>query len=110
MTEPDPSVVRDALFRYRYEEEVPPPPPIQELAKEPTFTPFTEAPSIRNRQEVLPEETDLALLQALGDYEAAKSFIAKYKVIPPQLTRALEMLDDVPVDILPVFAAEKHLP
>jgi protein TonB len=47
--------VRDALFRFRRDEgsvEVPAP-NSEDLSKEPTFTPFTQAPSIRNRTEVV---------------------------------------------------------
>jgi protein TonB len=52
--DPDDRAVRDALFRFRREQTEPAPPPTdQDLSAEPTFTPFTQAPSIRNRAEVV---------------------------------------------------------
>jgi protein TonB len=47
--------VRDALFRFRRDEGGvgAPAPSSEDLSKEPAFTPFTVAPSIRNRTEVV---------------------------------------------------------
>ena len=59
---PDDDAVRDALFRFRQEQhrpepprapEPPLPPEPGELRESPTFTPFTTAPSILNRAEVV---------------------------------------------------------
>jgi protein TonB len=61
---PDNDPVRDALFRFRQEQTAPTPPSERltpspppstrrELRESPTFTPFTEAPSILNRAEVI---------------------------------------------------------
>ena len=47
---------------------------------------------------------DLLMIQALGDYDGAKSFIEKYRRISPELQKALDKLKDVPVDILPNYA------
>jgi len=48
-------------------------------------------------------------IQALGDYERAGQFIAKYKHISPQLQQALDKLKTVPTDIRPIYAIEKEL-
>jgi TonB family protein len=44
--------VRDALFRFRREQTTPRP-TLEDLRDGPTFTPFTKAPAILNRQDVL---------------------------------------------------------
>jgi hypothetical protein len=49
----------------------------------------------------------LLMIQALGDYDAAAEFIAKYGETSPDVERMLERLRDVPVDIEPVYSAEK---
>jgi len=49
------------------------------------------------------------MIQALGDYEAAKAFIEKYRIIDSRLQRALDKVNHVPIDILPRYAAEKYL-
>ncbi len=52
--EPAEGPVRDALYRYRRQSDPPPPPPpVEDIMAAPTFTPFTTAPKIRNRPEVL---------------------------------------------------------
>jgi protein TonB len=52
--DPDDLAVRDALFRFRQERTEPAPPPTdRDLSAEPTFTPFTQAPRIRNGAEVV---------------------------------------------------------
>ena len=51
---------------------------------------------------------DMLMLQATGDYEGTKRFLDKYgKATPPSLRDAIARLADVPVDIRPVYAAEK---
>jgi hypothetical protein len=52
---------------------------------------------------------ELLEIQALGDYERAGKFIAKYKNISPDLQKALDKVKQVPTDIWPVYAIEKEL-
>lgn len=52
---------------------------------------------------------ELLEIQALGDYERAGEFIAKYKNISPELQQALEKVKHVPTDIRPVYAIEKEV-
>ncbi|MGD2092409.1 MAG: peptidase [Candidatus Aminicenantes bacterium] len=52
---------------------------------------------------------ELLEIQALGDYERAGQFIAKYKHISPELEQALEKVKNVPTDIRPIYAVEKVL-
>lgn len=46
---------------------------------------------------------ELLMIEAKGDYAAAKNFIAKYNVMKPELKGALDKLGSVPVDIKPIF-------
>ncbi len=46
--------------------------------------------------------TELLMIQALGDYEAGKAFIAKYGEVSPEMARSFESLVDLPVDIRPI--------
>lgn len=46
---------------------------------------------------------DLLSIEAKGDYKSAKDFVAKYRVVKPELERALKALSELPVDINPVF-------
>lgn len=50
---------------------------------------------------------DILMLQANGDYEGTKKFLEKYGKPTPTLREAIGRLTDVPVDIRPVYAAEK---
>ncbi|HQU70715.1 MAG: peptidase [Calditrichaeota bacterium] len=50
---------------------------------------------------------DLLMLQALGDYEGTKTFLAKYRVESPELMLVLGKLSDIPVDIKPIFEVEQ---
>jgi hypothetical protein len=50
---------------------------------------------------------EILMIQALGDYDGAKQFIAKYRKVSPELQTALAKLGDIPVDIKPVYAVEK---
>ena len=52
---------------------------------------------------------DILMIQALGDYAGARAFLAKYRHVAPSLKKALGMLEDIPVDIRPIFAVEKEL-
>ena len=47
--------------------------------------------------------TELLMIQAKGDYEAGKAFIATYGEVSKEMRKALERLNDVPVDIEPVY-------
>lgn len=46
---------------------------------------------------------DILTLQAEGSYEKAKAMLTKYGVVRPEMQRALERLNDVPVDIEPDY-------
>jgi len=51
---------------------------------------------------------DMLTLQAAGDYEGTKAFLDKYGKPQQSLLDAIERLNDVPVDIRPVYTyAEK---
>ncbi len=52
---------------------------------------------------------DILMIQAKGDYQGAKAFIAKYRKLSPELKTVLGKLTDIPVDIRPIYAVEKHL-
>lgn len=49
---------------------------------------------------------DLIMIQANGGYLAAKEFVAKYRIMPPELEKAMEKLNELPVDIRPVYEYE----
>jgi len=54
---------------------------------------------------------DMLMLQAAGDYEGTKAFLDKYGKPQKSLLDAIERLNDVPVDIRPVYTyAEKVKP
>ena len=46
---------------------------------------------------------DILMLQAAGDYEGCKSFIARYGEVGEPMKKALAGLADVPVDIEPIY-------
>jgi hypothetical protein len=46
---------------------------------------------------------EILTLQAEGSYEKAKAMLDKYGVIRPQMQRALDKLNNVPVDVEPIF-------
>ncbi len=52
---------------------------------------------------------DLLMIEALGDYEGAKQMIEKYRYLPPEMESALDRLEDVPVDIRPVYRVVNEL-
>ncbi len=52
---------------------------------------------------------DLLIIEAKGDYDGAKAFIKKYRYLAPEVQEALERLQDVPIDIRPVYAIEKEV-
>ncbi len=47
---------------------------------------------------------ELLMIEARGNYAAAKRFVKKYRVLPPSMQQALARLDTVPVDIKPIYA------
>ena len=47
------------------------------------------------------------MIQAKGDYQAAKDLIAKYVVLSPSLTLLQDKLNVLPVDIKPIYEIEK---
>jgi len=51
--------------------------------------------------------TKVLMIQAKGDYQAAKDLIAKYVVLSPSLKLLQEKLNVLPVDIKPVYELEK---
>lgn len=46
---------------------------------------------------------DLLTIEAEGSYDQAKAILDKYSVIRPEMKGALDRLNDVPVDIEPIF-------
>ena len=57
------------------------------------------------RQAVTDLARELLMLQANADYDAAKAWVEKYGTVSPGMQRALDALDDVPVDIRPIYVA-----
>lgn len=51
--------------------------------------------------------TKVLMIQAKGDYQAAKDLIAKYVVISPSLGLLQEKLNVLPVDIKPIYEIEQ---
>jgi len=51
----------------------------------------------------------LLMIQAYGDYSAAKKMVDKYRVLRPEVKAALEKCEHVPVDIRPVYPIEKEI-
>ena len=52
---------------------------------------------------------ELLLIQAKGDYEGAQKLIQKYRVLNADAATALERLQDVPIDIRPVYPIEQEI-
>lgn len=52
---------------------------------------------------------DLLIIQAEGNYKAAKDFMEKYRYLPDELQSALTRLITVPVDIRPIYAIEREM-
>lgn len=46
---------------------------------------------------------DILMLQALGDYEGTKTFMAKWAKLDPEAEAAIISMDTIPVDIKPVY-------
>jgi hypothetical protein len=49
---------------------------------------------------------DLLMIQARGDYEAAKRFQDGYGAVPPAMLSVIDSMADIPVDVDPVFTLE----
>ena len=66
-----------------------------------------------NFDKIYPALKDLAnkilMIQATGDYESAKKFIARYAVYSPSMEKLRNKLSGLPVDIKPVFQIEEKL-
>jgi hypothetical protein len=48
--------------------------------------------------------TDLTMLQANADYDAARAWVDKYGKVPPVMQQILDGLSDIPVDVDPVYS------
>ncbi|MCJ2180370.1 dipeptidyl-peptidase 3 family protein [Novosphingobium album (ex Hu et al. 2023)] len=46
---------------------------------------------------------DILMLQALGDYDGTKAFMAKWAKLDPEAEAAIASMDAIPVDIKPVY-------
>jgi hypothetical protein len=53
--------------------------------------------------------TELVMLQAKGDYDGTAEFLNTYGVASDSLLAAIDLLDDVPVDIRPVYPQAEEL-
>lgn len=51
---------------------------------------------------------ELLMVQARGDYEGAKKLIETWGTMPAEMKAALARLDQVPVDIEPIYMVEPH--
>ncbi len=51
----------------------------------------------------------MLMLQATGDYDGTKEFLDTYGVASPELLAAIDKLDDVPVDIRPIYPQADEL-
>ncbi len=49
---------------------------------------------------------ELLMIQALGDYDAAVSFVERYGTVHPAMAAAIDSLSDLPVDVDPVYPLE----
>jgi hypothetical protein len=46
---------------------------------------------------------ELLMIQATGDYDAARAFVDRYGTVDPAMEEAIAGLAEIPVDIDPVF-------
>lgn len=53
--------------------------------------------------------TELLMLEAKGDFEAAQKFVEKYGSMPRELETALSSLSDIPTDIRPSYPIETQM-
>jgi len=61
------------------------------------------------KQAVRDLDHDLLTLEATGDYDGAKHMLDTLGVVRPEMQKALAKLNDLPVDIEPVFATANQL-
>jgi hypothetical protein len=52
---------------------------------------------------------DLCMIQALGDYDAAEAFIAKYGAMVPDVERQLNKMKQIPTDIELVYETQRYI-
>jgi hypothetical protein len=52
---------------------------------------------------------DLLMLEAKGDYAGAKRMLDELGAIRPNMQKTLSTLNDIPVDIEPIFATANEL-
>ncbi len=52
---------------------------------------------------------DMVMLQATGDYDGTLEFLEAYGVASPELVAAIDRLEDVPVDIRPIYSQAERL-
>jgi len=52
---------------------------------------------------------DLLIIEANGDYEAAKAMIDQYRTIRPETQAVIDRLKDVPIDICPIYPIENEI-
>jgi len=51
----------------------------------------------------------LLTIEATGDYEGAKGMIEKFGKMPPEVAEAIKRLEDIPVDIKPIYSSAQEL-
>lgn len=52
---------------------------------------------------------ELLMIEAQGDYIAAKKLVERYRILRPEVNAALKKCEHVPVDIRPVYPIEKEI-
>lgn len=52
---------------------------------------------------------DLLMLEAHGDYQAAKNFLERFAIVSPDVNASLSQLKQIPIDIEPEFVTAKKL-
>jgi hypothetical protein len=52
---------------------------------------------------------DLLMIQAMGDYDASREFIVRYRNLSEEIQNALDRLQSVPVDIWPIYSIENEM-
>ena len=53
---------------------------------------------------------ELLMIEATGDYARSQRLLAKYGVTTPEIESTTAKLEDIPVDITPVFTAAGETP
>ncbi len=52
---------------------------------------------------------EVLMIEARGDYKAAKAFVEKYRVVRPEMAKAIKGLESLPVDIKPIYSYRDEL-